>query len=94
MISPEDGDFVWIFDLEGEQQTDSLDTLSSSINVIAHEEIGGIRREASVFEEPEHVVVLSVNISADLYWCTDFYEHGLFHEYVFSCANESEDVIF
>lgn len=66
MVAPKDVDFGRIFDFEGEQQADGLDALPPSIHIISQEEIAGLRRQSAVFEEPQHVVILSVDVSADL----------------------------
>ena len=94
MVSPEDTNFLWVFYFEGEEKTDGFDALTSSIDVISKEEIWWFGREVAVFEESEHIVVLSMNISADFDGGIDFYEHGLFHEDGFDCAYESEYILF
>ncbi len=76
-------------DLEGEQQADCLDTLSTPINVVPQEEVAGLRGHSSVLKEAQHVVVLSMDISADLEGGGDFKEHGLFKEDGFDDTNES-----
>ena len=80
MVAAENGDFGWVLDLEGKEETDGLDALPSSIHVVAQEEIGGFGWEATVLKQPQHVVVLAVDVSADLDWGGHFYEHRLLHE--------------
>ena len=92
MISPQDGYPVRVFDLEREQQADGLDALASSVHVVAHEQVGRLGGEAAVLEQPQHVVVLSVDISADLDGSTDLDEHGLIEEDIPGSAHQPQDV--
>ena len=64
MITSEDVDLSRVLYLEGEKETDSLNSLSSSINIVPQKQIVGLRRKAAVLKESEHVIVLSMNISA------------------------------
>lgn len=80
MVSSEDMHLGRVFNLEGEQQANGFDALSPSIDVIAQEEIAGFWWQSAVFEEPEHVVVLPVDVSADLDGSADFEQHGLLKE--------------
>ena len=81
MVSSEDIDLFRVFDFKGKEETDGLYSLSSAIDIVSEEEIVGLWWEPSVFEQSEHVVVLSMDVSADLDGGGDFDEHGLFHEY-------------
>jgi hypothetical protein len=55
-----------VFDLVGKQEADGLKRLLSSIDVVAKEQVVCFRWESSVFEEAQKVVVLPVNVTADL----------------------------
>jgi len=68
VVSSEDEEVLWVFDLVGEQKADGLEGLLSTIDVISQEEIVGLWWESSILEKAEQVVVLSVDISADLDW--------------------------
>ena len=81
MVSPEDVDLLGVLDLESEEQADGLDALPSPVDVVSQEEVVGFRGEAAVFEQSEHVVVLSMDVSADLDWGGHLDQHGLLHEY-------------
>lgn len=67
MVTTEDEEVFWVLDLVCEQQTDGLQRLLSSIYVVAKEEVVRLRRETTVFEEPEKIIVLTVNIAANLF---------------------------
>lgn len=71
MVTSQDVDLGWVFDLEGEQQANGLDALPPSVHIISEEQIAGLGRQSTVFEEPKHVVVLSMDVSTDLDGCTD-----------------------
>lgn len=64
MISSEDVHFFWVLDFVSVEQTDGLNALSSSINIIAQKQVIGLRRETTIFEESQHIVELAMNIAA------------------------------
>jgi hypothetical protein len=80
VISSEDKEIFRVFDLVGEQQTYCLKTLFSSINIISQEKVIGIWWKPSVFEQTEKIVVLTVNITANLYRGFKFEKYGLTYE--------------
>ena len=47
----------------GKDAQTHLQTLLSSVNVVAEEEVVGLGRESTILEETEQVVVLSMNVS-------------------------------
>lgn len=94
VISSENAHFSRVFYFERKQQTNCFDSLSPSINVVTQEQIAGFRRKASILEESQHVIILSMNVATDLYWCAYFQQHRLLHEDNFDSSNESEDVLF
>jgi hypothetical protein len=66
VVTSEDEEVFGVLDLVGEEQADGLKRLLASIDVVTEEEVVGLRREATVLEESEEIVVLSVDITADL----------------------------
>jgi hypothetical protein len=66
VVAPKDEKVFGVLDLVGEEQADGLKRLFSSVDVIAKKEVVGLRREATVLEESEKIVVLSVDITTDL----------------------------
>ena len=90
MISSEDGYFVRIFYFESEEQTDGLDALSSSVNVVSKKEVAWLWRKASVLEQSQHVIELSMDVTADSDGRGYFYHHGLFHEDGADGADQAE----
>lgn len=51
MVASQKEEILRVFDFVGQQQANALDTLSSSIYIVAQEEIVGFWRKASILEE-------------------------------------------
>lgn len=66
VVAAKDEEVLGVFDLVSEQKADSLKRLLASVHVIAEEEIVGLRWESTVFEKPEEIVILTVNVATDL----------------------------
>ena len=66
VVATEDEEVFRVFDLVCEQQTDGLERLLASINVITKEEVVCLRREPAIFEQTKEVIVLAVNVTTDL----------------------------
>ena len=66
VIAAQQKEILRILDLVGEQQADSFKTLLAAIDVVAEEEIVGLRGESAVLEQTEKIVILTVNVAANL----------------------------
>ena len=66
MIAAQQKEILRILDLVGEQQADSFETLLAAIDIVAEEEIVGLRGESAVLEQTEKIVILTVNVAANL----------------------------
>ena len=66
VVTAENEEVLGVLDLVRQQKADSLERLLATVDVVTEEEVVGLGREAAVFEETEKVVVLAVNITADL----------------------------
>jgi hypothetical protein len=66
VVAAQDEEVLGILDLVGEQQADGLERLLAAIYVVAEEEVVGLGREAAVLEEAEEVIILPVDIAANL----------------------------
>jgi len=91
VISSQNEDFLWIFDLVGKEQTNGLDALSSSINIVTQEQVVWLGRKPSILEESEHVVVLTMNISTDFEGRLHFDQHGLAEEYILHSPDDAQN---
>jgi hypothetical protein len=69
VISTEDKEVFGVLDFVSQKQADCLEALLATVNVVAKENVIGLRREATVLKQTQQVVVLSVYISTDLDWC-------------------------
>ena len=67
VVTAEDEKVLWVLDLVGEEKADGLKRLLSSVNVVAKEEVVGFWWESSVLKESEEIVVLSVDVTANLW---------------------------
>ena len=66
VVTAENEEVLRVLDLVCQQKADGLERLLATVDVVTEEEVVGLGREAAVFEETEKVVVLAVNITADL----------------------------
>ena len=80
MVSTKNEEVLGILDLVREEEANSLETLLATVDVIAQEEIIRLGREATVLEQTQQVVVLSVDVTANLDGCLKLQENGLADE--------------
>lgn len=66
MVSTQDEEIFWVFDLVGEKEADGLERLLSTIDVISKEKVIGLWRESTVLEKAEEIIVLAVNVTTNL----------------------------
>ena len=57
--------------LKSNKEGDGLHTVVSSVHVVAHKQVVGIRRLASDFEQLHQVMELTMDISTDSHWTLD-----------------------
>jgi hypothetical protein len=66
VVATQDEEVLRVLDLVCQEQADSLEGLLAAVDVVAQEEVVGFGREAAVLEQAEEIIVLSVDVSADL----------------------------
>lgn len=66
VVTTENEEVFGVLDLVGKQKADGLERLLATVDVIPEEEVVGFWRETAVFEEAQEVVVLSMDVTADL----------------------------
>lgn len=66
VVAAQNEEVLGVFDLVCQQKADGLERLLATVDVVTEEEVVRLRREATVFEETEKIVVLAVDITADL----------------------------
>lgn len=62
MISSKDMHFAGVLNFKRKQQADALNALSSSVNIVAQEEVGTIRRHPSILKESQEVIILAMDV--------------------------------
>ena len=63
MISSQQEKVLRILNLVAQQKADSLNRLLSTVDVVAEEQVVGLRRESTVLEDAEQVIVLSMHVA-------------------------------
>lgn len=66
MVSTQNEEILGILDLVRKQQADRLQGLFSAIDVVAEEEVVRFWWESAILEQAEKIVVLAMNVTADL----------------------------
>lgn len=66
VVAAQDEEVFGVLDLVCEQQADGLERLLATVYVVAEEEVVGLWWETAILEETEQVVVLAVDITANL----------------------------
>lgn len=67
MVASQDRDSLWVSNLQGYEQGDRLHRIISTIYIVAHEEVVGIRVRASDPEQLHQVVELTVDVTTHRY---------------------------
>lgn len=67
VVATQDEEVFGVLDLVGQQQADGLERLLSTVDVVTEEEVVGLRGEAAILEQPQQVVVLTVDVATDLF---------------------------
>ena len=98
MVASKHEEILWVFNFVCEHETNCLDRLFSSVNVIAKEQIVSVSWESCIFEQFYQIWVLSVyvtwvkkSITTDFDGCLKFKEHGLFEEDLSGFDTESSN---
>lgn len=66
MVAAQDEEVLRVLDLVCQQQADGLQGLLATVHVVSEEKVVGFGRETSVLEQTEEIVVLAVDVTADL----------------------------
>lgn len=69
VVAAQDEKVLRVLDLVCEEQADGLEGLLATIDVIAEEEVIGLWGETAVLEQAQQIVVLSVDVTANLPSC-------------------------
>lgn len=77
VVATQNEEVFGVLDLVGKQKADSLERLLASVNVITQEEVVGFGREATVLKEPQQIIILAVDVAADLDGSLELEQDGL-----------------
>lgn len=94
VVSTEDKEVLRILDLVREQKADGLQGLLATIDVIPEEKVVGLRRETTVLEEPEKIVILAVDITTNLDGRLQFKQNRLGDEDFSGLSTKEADLGF
>jgi hypothetical protein len=66
VVAAQNEEVLGVFDLVCQQETDGLERLLATIDIVAQEQVVGLGREATILEQTEEIIILSVDIAANL----------------------------
>ena len=66
MVTAEDEEVLRVLDLVREKQADGLERLLSTVDIVTEEQVVGLRWETAVLEQAQQIIVLAVDVTADL----------------------------
>ena len=88
VVASQKSDSVFVPDFQGQKEQECLNAVFSSVDVIAHENVIGIRWESTDFEEFKEIVELAVDIAANSDWRWYFDNVGLLSKDLFGLLAE------
>lgn len=98
MVSSQQNDVFWVFELITEEKLNCFNWVVTSINKIANEDISRLRKLTSNFEEFQNIKELAMNVSAYGNRRTGFLDIWLFKQELFNfvaeCTNSSFFQVF
>jgi len=65
VVTSQDSDSILIADFEGDEESDGLDGVVTSVNVISHEEVVGVGGLAANLKQLAQVVELTMDVTAN-----------------------------
>lgn len=66
MVTADERDAVGVSNFEREEQQEGLDAVESAVDEVAQKQVRRVRHLAAHFEQLHQIVVLTVNVAADL----------------------------
>lgn len=66
VVSTQNEEVLGVLDLVRKEEADGLERLLATVDVVTEEEVVSLRGETAVFEETQEVIVLAVDITANL----------------------------
>ena len=84
MVSAQQGESLWIAELEQDEVSDCLDRGGSAVHIVAQEEVIRVWDFTTNFEKFDHVKELSMNVSHNSHW-------RLYWAYIAFCGQDLFD---
>lgn len=66
MVATQNEEVLGVLDLVGQEKADGLERLLATVDVVTKEQVVCLWGKAAVFEQAEEVIVLTVDVAADL----------------------------
>jgi hypothetical protein len=92
VVSTQNEEVFRVLDLVCKEEADGLEGLLATVDVVTEEEVVSLRRETAIFEETQEVIVLAVDIAANLDGRFQFEKNGLRDENLTSLVAEETDL--
>jgi hypothetical protein len=80
VVAPENIEILRVLDLVREQQADGLQAVLPTVHIVPQKQVVRLGGVATVLEQPQQIVILAVQISADLHRRLHLNENGLREE--------------
>jgi hypothetical protein len=88
MVTTENEKVLGVLDLVGKQKTNGLQTLLTTIHVVSKEYVIRLRWESTIFKQAQKIVVLAVNVTANLDRSLQLEEHRLSNQKITAAEAE------
>jgi len=88
VVASQEEEILWVLCLVCKQQDDGLQALLATIDVVTKEEVIALRRKPTILEKTKEVVVLAMDITADLQRCLQFQQRILIKKDATNCCAE------
>lgn len=77
VVATQDEEVLWILDLVRQEKADGLERLLATVDVVTKEQVVCLWGETAVFEQTQEVIVLTVDVAADLNRSLELEQDGL-----------------
>jgi hypothetical protein len=68
VISTQNEKVFGVLDLVRQEQANGFQTLLSAVHIVSQKDVIGLGREPTILKETQEIVILSVNVTANLDW--------------------------
>lgn len=93
VIASQDGDTIGVSDLASDKECDGLNRVVSTIDIVTHEKVVGVWQLTTNLEEFFKIIELTMDITADGNWCSDWLHVALLDEDLLGFLTEGLDTI-